>query len=76
MSRDAETQLINDIDRSALVMTAYIPSITLPGQIFSQPAASILLPILAGTSIGFYVRRKLFARMMESQILILILLIF
>ncbi|MCJ1481859.1 hypothetical protein MMC06_002018 [Schaereria dolodes] len=58
MSRDAETQLINDIDRSALVMTAYIPSITLPGQIFSQPAASILLPILAGTSIGFYVRPK------------------
>ena len=39
-------------------MTSYVPSITLPGQIFAQPAASILLPIVLGTSVGFAVRRK------------------
>ena len=39
-------------------MTSYIPSITLPGQIFAQPAASILLPIVLGTSVGFAIRRK------------------
>ena len=39
-------------------MTSYIPSITLPSQVFAQPAASILLPIALGTGIGFAVRRK------------------
>jgi hypothetical protein len=39
-------------------MTSYIPSITLPGQIFAQPAASILLPIALGTGIGFAVSRR------------------
>ena len=38
-------------------MTSYIPSITLPGQIFAQPAVSILLPIVLGTSVGFYISR-------------------
>lgn len=38
------------------VMTAYIPSLTLPSHIFESPAASILLPILAGTAIGFSTR--------------------
>lgn len=38
-------------------MTAYIPSLTLPGQIFAQPAASILLPVALGTGIGFSVSR-------------------
>ncbi|MCJ1257455.1 hypothetical protein MMC24_005280 [Lignoscripta atroalba] len=37
-------------------MTSYIPSITLPGQLFAQPAASILLPIVTGTGIGLFVR--------------------
>ncbi|MCJ1280928.1 hypothetical protein MMC26_000246 [Xylographa opegraphella] len=37
-------------------MTSYIPSITLPAQVFAQPAASILLPIALGTSIGFAIR--------------------
>ncbi|MCJ1249206.1 hypothetical protein MMC30_006429 [Trapelia coarctata] len=39
-------------------MTSYIPSITLPGQIFAQPAASILLPIVLGTSVGFSIAPK------------------
>ncbi|KAL6720748.1 hypothetical protein ACLMJK_002673 [Lecanora helva] len=39
-------------------MTTYIPSLTLPGQIFDNPAASIILPIAAGTGIGFFVRPK------------------
>lgn len=38
-------------------MTTYIPSLTLPGQIFAQPAASILLPVLLGTAVGFSVSR-------------------
>jgi len=37
-------------------MTSYIPSITLPGQVFAQPAASILLPIVVGTGVGYSVR--------------------
>ncbi|KAI9872745.1 MAG: hypothetical protein M1830_001235, partial [Pleopsidium flavum] len=37
-------------------MTSYIPSITLPGQIFAQPAASILLPVALGTAVGFSIR--------------------
>jgi len=37
-------------------MTAYIPSLTLPSQVFAQPAASILLPIALGTSVGYAVR--------------------
>lgn len=35
---------------------SYIPSLTLPSQIFSTPALSILLPVAAGTSIGFLCR--------------------
>jgi len=37
-------------------MTSYIPSITLPSQVFAQPAASILLPIALGTGVGFAIR--------------------
>ncbi|MCJ1397363.1 hypothetical protein MMC11_000556 [Xylographa trunciseda] len=37
-------------------MTSYIPSITLPSQVFAQPAASILLPIVLGTGVGFAIR--------------------
>ncbi|MCJ1295393.1 hypothetical protein MMC34_006955 [Xylographa carneopallida] len=37
-------------------MTSYFPSITLPSQVFAQPAASILLPIALGTGIGFAIR--------------------
>lgn len=39
-------------------MTSYIPSITLPGQVFATPAASILLPVALGTAVGFSIRRK------------------
>ena len=38
-------------------MTTYIPSLTLPAQIFAQPAASILLPVALGTGIGFSISR-------------------
>lgn len=36
-------------------MTTYMPSITLPQQIFAQPAASIFLPIILGNAVGFIV---------------------
>ena len=39
-------------------MTTYIPSLTLPGQLFAQPALSILVPIALGTAVGFSVRRE------------------
>jgi translocator protein len=35
---------------------SYIPSLTLPDVIFSSPALSILLPIAAGTTVGFLSR--------------------
>ena len=38
-------------------MTTYIPSLTLPGQIFVQPATSILFPLALGAGIGFFIRR-------------------
>lgn len=34
-------------------MTTYIPSITLPTQVFLNPVASTLLPIALGTAIGY-----------------------
>lgn len=40
-------------------MTSFIPSITLPGQVFANPLSSILLPIALGASIGLVVRRML-----------------
>jgi len=39
-------------------MTTYIPSLTLPGFLFENAAASILLPVAAGTAVGFSTRRK------------------
>ncbi|KAK5286798.1 hypothetical protein LTR16_004053 [Cryomyces antarcticus] len=39
-------------------MTSFIPSITLPGFIFEQPAASILLPVLLGSGVGFAMQPK------------------
>jgi len=39
-------------------MTTYIPALTLPSQIFMNPAVSILLPIALGTGIGFAVSPK------------------
>ena len=38
-------------------MTTYIPSITLPEQIFAQPVTSIFLPMILGTAVGFVVSR-------------------
>lgn len=37
-------------------MTTYIPSLTLPSSILSSLPASILLPVLAGSLIGFGTR--------------------
>ena len=39
-------------------MTTYIPSLTLPSITFEYPAAAILLPIAAGTAVGFSTRPK------------------
>ncbi|KAK4507860.1 hypothetical protein PRZ48_001595 [Zasmidium cellare] len=39
-------------------MTTYIPSLTLPAFVFEQPAAAILLPIAAGTAVGFSISPK------------------
>ena len=39
-------------------MAPYIPSLTLPPAIFETPAASILLPVAAGTAVGFSTRPK------------------
>lgn len=37
-------------------MTTYIPSLTLPAVLFESAPASILLPIAAGTAVGFATR--------------------
>lgn len=39
-------------------MTTYIPSLTLPSAIFANPAISTLLPIAAGTAVGFSTQPK------------------
>ncbi|KAL8738480.1 MAG: hypothetical protein Q9181_000736 [Wetmoreana brouardii] len=39
-------------------MTTYIPSITLPASIFSNPAASILVPVGLGLGVGYSVSPK------------------
>lgn len=39
-------------------MTTYIPSLTLPSLFFEAPAAAILLPIAAGTAVGYSTRPK------------------
>lgn len=48
-------------------MTTYIPSITLPAAVFSNPAASILLPIALGSAVGFSVQRKLLLHLFYLQ---------
>lgn len=40
-------------------MTSFIPSLTLPGQIFAEPAVSVLFPIVVGNAIGYALSRKL-----------------
>ena len=39
-------------------MTSYIPSITLPSQVFAQPATSIILPVVAGLGVGASIAPK------------------
>lgn len=51
--RPARARVYSDIK-----MTSYIPSLTLPGFIFEQPALAVLLPIGAGTAVGFNTRPK------------------
>jgi benzodiazapine receptor len=41
-------------------MTTYIPSLTLPSFVFDNPAVAILLPVVAGTAIGYSNKRRLF----------------
>ena len=41
-------------------MTTYIPSLTLPSQVFAQPALSILLPVGVGLGLGYFVTRTIF----------------
>lgn len=38
-------------------MTTYIPSLTLPAQVFTNPALAVLTPIVLGTAVGFGVSR-------------------
>jgi translocator protein len=39
-------------------MTTYIPSLTLPQQLFASPAAAVLFPLALGTGVGFSVSRE------------------
>ncbi|CAK3997701.1 MBR-related [Lecanosticta acicola] len=39
-------------------MTTYLPSLTLPSFLFENQAAAVLLPIAAGTAVGFSTRPK------------------
>lgn len=38
-------------------MTTFIPNLTLPAQVFSTPAISILLPVVLGAAVGYSVSR-------------------
>lgn len=38
-------------------MTTFIPKLTLPAQVFSNPAISILLPVVLGAAVGYSVSR-------------------
>jgi hypothetical protein len=38
-------------------MTTFVPFLTLPAAVFASPAVSILLPVVAGTAVGFSVQR-------------------
>jgi benzodiazapine receptor len=39
-------------------MTTYIPSLTLPSEVFLNPAASVLLPVALGATMGISTSRK------------------
>lgn len=39
------------------IMTTFIPNLTLPAQVFSTPAISILLPVVLGAAVGYSVSR-------------------
>jgi benzodiazapine receptor len=49
-------------------MTTYIPSITIPTQVFLNPAASILLPIALGTAVGYSTRRRQISSIPQYQV--------
>ena len=48
-------------------MTTYIPSITLPEQVFAQPAVAILLPVALGLTVGLAVRRTYNERKINAR---------
>jgi len=52
------TFIYRRLDPSPFAMTTYIPSLTLPHAVFESAPLSILLPVLAGTSIGYSSRPK------------------
>jgi hypothetical protein len=39
-------------------MTSYMPHLTLPAKLFSEPAIAILMPIALGTAVGLSISRK------------------
>ncbi|KAK7725103.1 hypothetical protein SLS57_004016 [Botryosphaeria dothidea] len=39
-------------------MTTFIPALTLPSAVFETPAVAVLLPVVAGTGIGFSLRTE------------------
>ena len=53
-------ELSTNSRQKAANMTTYIPSLTLPAQVFAQPALSILLPVGVGLSIGYLITRTIF----------------
>jgi hypothetical protein len=52
------TTLSTSLPLRAVTMTTYIPYLTLPSFIFEKPAISVLLPIAAGTAVGYSTRRE------------------
>jgi len=38
-------------------MTTYIPQLTIPHAVFANPAASVLLPLALGMTVGYSTRR-------------------
>lgn len=50
-------------------MTTFIPSITLPYVVFSNPAASVLLPVALGSAIGYSTNGEAHASSFEGTVL-------
>ncbi len=55
---DDNTSIYIRTPKEAAAMTTYAPSLALPYSIFANPAASVLLPIALGTTIGYSVKSE------------------